>query len=319
MLTLFSTPKPFRGPIAAIQRNALRSWKLLHPDADVILFGDEEGAAEVSRELELRHEPSVERSRLGVSRADYMFLRAQEIARHNVLCYSNCDIVLTQDFLRALERLLAWRNAFLMVGRRWDTDITGPLDFSSNIWQEKIVACARTEGIQRFYHNIDYFAFTKGLYREMPPLVVGRVWWDHWMVGNALAQGAGVVDASEAVCAVHQNHDYSHHPEGMHGICHDEDAQRNFQLAGGHHHLRTIEDATFRLFPAGIQPNRFHWLAPTKRRMREVRTRVRGFVRTTFWHRLLNATRPLRHAIGLKQQNVPKALRRSERRHWMDQ
>src|SRR6266446_4177548 len=180
MLTFFSTPKPFRGHIGVIQRNALRSWKLLHPDADVILFGDEEGAAEVSNELELRHEPSVERGRLGVSRADYMFLRAQEITRHNLLCYSNCDIVLTQDFLRALERLLAWRNTLLMVGRRWDTDIAGPLDFSSNIWQEKIVARARTEGIQRFYHNIDYFAFTKGLYREMPPLVVGRVWWDQW-------------------------------------------------------------------------------------------------------------------------------------------
>ncbi len=65
MLTLFSTPKPFRGHNGIIQRNALKSWKLLHPDAEVILFGNEEGAEEICRELGLRYEPDVERSSLG--------------------------------------------------------------------------------------------------------------------------------------------------------------------------------------------------------------------------------------------------------------
>ncbi len=62
MLTLFSTPKPFRGHINIIQRNALESWRRLDPDAEIILFGDDEGAAEVCRELGLRHEPKVLRS-----------------------------------------------------------------------------------------------------------------------------------------------------------------------------------------------------------------------------------------------------------------
>ena len=65
MITIFSTPKPFRGHNGLIQRNALQSWKRLHPDVEVILFGDEEGAAEVCREIGLRHEPEIERSRLG--------------------------------------------------------------------------------------------------------------------------------------------------------------------------------------------------------------------------------------------------------------
>jgi hypothetical protein len=62
MLTFFSTPKPFIGHCNLIQRNALKSWTLLHSDAEVILFGDEEGAAEACRDLGIRHEPNVLRN-----------------------------------------------------------------------------------------------------------------------------------------------------------------------------------------------------------------------------------------------------------------
>jgi hypothetical protein len=82
MLTLFTTAKPFRGRDGIIQRNALKSWKLLRPDVEVILFGDEEGAEEIARELGLRHEPRVQRNEFGTKRLDTMFSRAQEIARH---------------------------------------------------------------------------------------------------------------------------------------------------------------------------------------------------------------------------------------------
>ena len=107
MLTLFSTPKPFRGHIAVIQRNALQSWKLLHPDADVILFGVDEGTAEICSELGLQHVADTSRSRLGTNRVDAMFQRAQEISRHDLLCYCNCDIVLTREFPEAVEKVKA--------------------------------------------------------------------------------------------------------------------------------------------------------------------------------------------------------------------
>lgn len=318
MITVFSTPKPFRGHDGVIQRNALESWKRLHPHVEVILFGNEEGAAEVCRDLGLRHEPETKRSRLGAPRADFMFQRAQDIARHDLLCYSNCDIILTQEFRQALERLLPWQNTFLMVGCRWDTDITEPINFSESAWEARILARAHSEGFRRFYYNIDYFAFKRGLYREMPGLVVGRAWWDHWMVWHALVQNAPVVDATQVVCAVHQNHDYSSHPQGMLGTWSDEDAQRNRELSGGR--KRTIEDATFCLTATEIRPNRFHWLAPAKRHVRSVRKTVRTLLRTRVWHPLLDKTRSLRHALGLRQ-DVLKPLRRrsTPRRHWLDQ
>src|SRR5208283_2512691 len=93
MLTLFTTAKPFTGHSAVIQRNALESWKRLHPDAEVILFGDDAGAAEICREMGLRHEPAIERRENGTKRLRSIFGRAQEIARHDILCYANCDII----------------------------------------------------------------------------------------------------------------------------------------------------------------------------------------------------------------------------------
>src|SRR6266478_8679291 len=104
MLTIFATPKPFEGHIKVIQRNAIQSWTLLHPDCEVILFGDEQVTAEVARELGIWHIPDVRRSKLGTKRLDCMFARAQEIARHDLLCYSNCDIILVQSFREAVVR-----------------------------------------------------------------------------------------------------------------------------------------------------------------------------------------------------------------------
>src|ERR1700691_5290164 len=123
MLTLFTTPKPFTGHSGIIQRNALKSWTLLRPDVEVILFGDEEAAAEASRELGIRHVAEVERTPEGAKYLRSFFGPAQRMARHDGLCYVNCDIILTSDFLDAVSNALAVRRRFLMVGRRWDTDI----------------------------------------------------------------------------------------------------------------------------------------------------------------------------------------------------
>src|SRR5579863_4060270 len=164
MLTLFTTPKPFVGHSAVIQRNALKSWKLLHPDIEIILFGDEEGASETALELGLRHEPWVQRDAKGNKRLDYLFQRAQSLAQSEVLCYVNCVMLLMQDFLVAVERVKAELPQFLIVGKRWDADITHPLEFYQSNWEPELRKFAHAEGAERSAAWIDYFAFTRGLY-----------------------------------------------------------------------------------------------------------------------------------------------------------
>ncbi len=238
-----------------------------------------------------------------------MFERAQQISTQSLLCYCNCDIILGQDFMRAMERTVAWSNRFLMVGRRWDTDITEPIDFAHGNWERSTRQLAIEKGFQRLYYNIDYFGFTRGIYKDIPALAIGRRWWDQWAVWKAAMEKAAVVDASDVVIAVHQNHDYSYHPQGMQGLWHSEDSERNFELAGGWGHLHTIEDATYRLTAAAIEPRRFYWMAPTRRAVRRVVKKVRDTARVRIWHPALEATRRVRHALGLRKPNVQVALR----------
>src|SRR6266436_2328419 len=131
-----------------------------------------------------------------------------------------------------------------MVGRRWDVEIWEPLDFSQANWQSRLQATALGRGRQRTEEWIDYFVFHRTLYgSSVPPFVLGRVHWDNWLLWKACDAGVPVVDASNAVIAVHQNHDYSYHPQGRAGVWNDAQAKWNHELAGGWRHLRTIADA----------------------------------------------------------------------------
>jgi hypothetical protein len=184
MITFFSTPKPFRGHIGIIQRNAIQSWKLVHPAAEVILFGDEEGAAEAARELGARHEPEVDRNSLGTPLLSSLFDRADRLARHARLCFLNADILLTGDFLAASERLANMHECSLMVGRRCDVNINEPWDFSKPDWDERLRSMAREHGKLRPPQWIDYFVFPRGLLSGQVPL-------DARAGGGCDARGAG--------------------------------------------------------------------------------------------------------------------------------
>ncbi len=294
MLTIFATAKPFRGHTGVIQRNALQSWKALDPGIEVILFGDDPGAAEAAREFGLRHEPHVDCNEWGTKRLDYLFARAQAIARREILCYINCDIILMQDFCHSLARVRAMHREFLLVGRRWDTDITEPLAFANLNWESDLHGLVSRRGRRRTAEWIDYFAFSRGLYgTDMPPFVL-RVFWDNWLVWKALDSGKPVIDASRAVMAVHQNHDYSYHPQGKAGVWTGEEAGRNAQLAGGWRHLRTIADATEALSPQELKPNVFRHFSAVKRYIRQAVRFLFYDVWHPVWFALLDFTRPLR-------------------------
>jgi hypothetical protein len=299
MITFFTSPKPFRGHIDVIQRNAIESWKRVHPSAEVILFGDEEGAGKAGLELDVRHVPYVKRNSFGTPYLAALVDGAQELTGNSLFCYINCDIILLSDFRAALERLPGLNSSFLMSGQRWDTDVTEPLDFSRPDWDAYIRQRALTANRQRPPRYIDYFVFSRGLYdRNTPPLVIGRAGFDNWMMWYARHSGARVVDATQVVVAVHQNHDYAHHPEGQKGIYEGEEARQNFAYMQGGRYA-TLENATHRFTAAGLKPNYRHWVVQAKRR-------TVGLC-STLWFALMGLTRPLRHRLGLRERGAPAA------------
>ena len=293
MLTIFSTAKPFRGHAEITQRNALKSWILLHPDCEVILFGNEPGTHEVAAELGIGHLPEVLRSEQGTVRLDYIFARAQEVARHDLLCYANCDIIFPQPFYKAAARVAAWSPKFLMVGRRWDTPVIRPLDFETSDWETRLRDLAVRSGKQQLPYAVDYFVFPRGLYSQVPPLAIGRSYWDHWLVWKARSMKVPVVDASADVFAIHQNHDFSHHPGGLEGVRLGPEARRNRALAGGQWHLYTIEHATHQLVDGSIKNKPGRWHVPI--------TSLLRIYSSQFWYWFLRATLNARHALGLYQ------------------
>jgi len=243
---------------------------------------------------------------------------AQAVAKHNLLAYVNCDILLFQDFRAATETTAARRGRFLMVGRRWDLDITTPLDFSDPALEMSLREQAARNGLQRAEMWIDYFVFPRNLYRDFPPLAIGRRYWDNWLIWKARDIRADVVDATPSVVAIHQNHDHAHHPQGVTGVLHSPESERNFKLAGGWKHLFTLKDAKYLLRRDTLQPSRSYWFAPTGRRLSRGWEKVRGFTRIHIWHPLLDATRPLRNAAGLRHQKVQIAKKKPVSSHELD-
>jgi hypothetical protein len=117
---------------------------------------------------------------------------------------------------------------------------------------------------------VDRLLFTRGIYRvELPPFVIGRVFWDNWLVWRALTSNFPVVDASAVVMAVHQNHDYGYHPQGKQVVFCGAEAGRNYELAGGWKHLRTIADASEVPRSDGLKSNRLRHWAAVKRYVRQ--------------------------------------------------
>lgn len=245
MLALFTIPKPFRGPLAQIQRNAIRSWMELRPACEVFLFGDDEGTAPLAREWGLRHVPEVLRNQEGTPLVPSLFEGVERLTGRPLFAYVNADIILLGDFLKAAEGVAMRKRRFLLTGRRWDLDWSSDLECSPG-WEERLRRQVAERGRPHPPTGTDYFVYPRGLYPSIPPFAIGRTAWDNWLLFAAWRAGAAVVDASEAVCAVHQNHDYSHAAQGAAGVWEGAEARRNLELAGGARHLFTLQDAAWR-------------------------------------------------------------------------
>ncbi len=254
MLTIFGAPKPFRDHIARIQRNAIRSWLALGSDVEVILLGAEEGLAEAAAEFGLPLIADIERNEQGTPLVSSIFAAAESAAQHDLLCYVNADILLLDDLLPAVEQVASAFDRFLLVGQRWDLEVNEALVFDRES-QRKLRGRLRRSATLHPPAGSDYFVFRKGGLDQMPPFALGRAGWDNWMIYAARAAGAPVVDASQAITAVHQQHDYSHLPGGQPHYRMPE-SEGNVRLAGGREMIFTLADANWRLDSEGLKRQR---------------------------------------------------------------
>ncbi len=256
-ITFFSAPKPFTNPhIAMIQRNAIKSWTLLK-DVEVILLGNETGLAEVAQEFGVKHFPNVKVNESGVPLISSMFEIVRDNSNSELLCIINADMILMDDFVEAAmecnsllsqkqKRASALQKKFVLLSQRWDYDITSPIDFA-NGWELKLRKNVEEQNQLHRPAGSDFFLFPKKCYQDIPDFTIGRAGWDNWMIYKARKENWAVIDCTPSMMIVHQNHDYSHLPNGKPHYEHPE-TNVNIQLAGGQANIRyTILDSSHQL------------------------------------------------------------------------
>jgi hypothetical protein len=234
-IAIVAAPKPFRGHTGVIQRNALRSWRALGAGVEIVLAGTVEGLDGIAGEIGASAIGDIAAGVDGPPRVDQLFAKARDATPADLLAYVNSDIILLPDWLQAVHRAAAaLAGDFLIVGRRIDTNIAQELDWRRNDEAARVAALARDHGRLAARVCKDYFVFPRESYRHVPAFTLGRAFWDNWMVHDAHARSAPVVDITSAATAIHQNHDYAHVPGGrLAAYLTSPGAKANRRLAGG--------------------------------------------------------------------------------------
>ena len=200
---------------AEIQQRALENWRLCFLDSRIITF---EGPLVPFREMVEKVERETDADFLMYANGDVLFEEG------NVLTQRRRDLAYTE--------ILSREKGFLLTGQRID-----------------ILA----DGTKRLHRpsGMDYFVFKRGMFRDLPRVLMGRAYCDSALVAYCLRKGIPVIDASFALRVEHQFHDYGHVKGGRTAIWQGEDARANKTANQLRDFGPHVLDATHTLLPDG--------------------------------------------------------------------
>ena len=255
-LTILTAPKPFTDShISIIQRNALKSWKMLGGDVKVIVLGDDSGIAGTADEMGLEHIPGVKCNEKGTPLVSSMLNLARKNSRSPFLAIVNTDIILFNDILKALDVVSKKFQKFLIIGQRWDLEILREIPQNGNAFSELQKEISERAALHPPMGS-DYFIFPRDCYQDVPDFAIGRAGWDNWFIFKSRFEGWPVVDATRDVTIVHQTHDYRHLPGGQPHYRLPE-TRKNVSLGGGEFTIFTMGDSQFEINEGKISKNKW--------------------------------------------------------------
>ena len=302
MLTIYTWPKSFEDPhIALIQRNAVRSWLLLTPKPAIFVFGEASGVAEYCAEFGLTHLKNSPENPIevidGTVRLRDMATRVEEVSKTQCYCFINADIVLTSSLMRALPKIAARFDRFLLGASPWDVNVRETLAFEPG-WEQALKQRAVEEDGLRRHFAADFFLYPRGFLARAPEVLIGRWYVDNGVMWFTRKIGAALVDGTSGIFTVHQNHDYKHLGKHAFDPSNTAGAHWNLNAIGGWKHNYSWNYATDHYTPDGIRPywagRAMHWLGVNPAGGRGGR-----FLADKLWTPLMRATGPLRRALGL--------------------
>lgn len=314
MITFITTAKPFRGNNGVHQINAIRSWKRLHSEIEILLCGDGAGYEDVVRRFDIIHLRDVKTTELGTPLVSSMFELAEKFGKHRRKVLINCDIILAEDFLTTFIEIERYLPIFLMVGQRWSVNIEnihkdGVAIFDRVGWVDDLCRQGRLFGC----HGIEYFAYTGFTWEAIPPFAVGRPRYDNWLIYHCLLHKIPVVDVTDFVTAFHQEHNYAHLAGGDEEFRGGIESRRNIALAKDLQYYCTIQDAQFRYTDGKLERN---WCRGDSERcvqvyqmlhpdFRMIRTRFGRFLLQAYFELIIRLTDKHKERIKLLVKFIP--------------
>jgi hypothetical protein len=247
MLTICCSPKPFVAEAAWNQINALRSWRAIHPNTEIVMFGAPYGASEAAAEVNAKLVPEVVASPSGAPSFNAMVAYADRHGQHDLIVYANCDILLNATLVQAMLLCREHYSRFLLVGERMDLAESVVIDIRYQGWIHTLSELAANSKLT--VHGptgADYFGFVRGMWTALPSVFMGRAMCDQALLHYCLRHHIPIIDGTLAVVNVHQYHDYRHVAGGRQQIFFGEERRYMAQAHGLHNSLPTITDANCR-------------------------------------------------------------------------
>ena len=197
-ISFITTPKP--GDDLPF-RNALGNWHAL--DAEVLVLDGNERQA---KELGYRHIVDCERGAFDLPYLNSMVNLARDQALGKFLVLTSDHLIFLSGLSSAIRLVSERFDEFFIVGRRYDLDLN-EIDYRGD-WKSTLWAVLQERGGIGSPAAKDYFIFPKSLEITIPPFLVGREWWDTWFVWYARQKHIPMIDATQLILGIHQNHKF---------------------------------------------------------------------------------------------------------------
>jgi len=238
-MTIISVPLPFEGVTDIRQRNAIRSWMLVEPRPEIVLFVDEKGTNEAAEEFGLCHVPDVDDNTVGDISIRSVFQLGDELATNDLIMFADTDVILMSDFAPVIDYIVKHHDDFTVCAGRWSARISTAIDFSSPEWEEQVHSAV----YKQHNYGSDFTIYRRGFFHDIPDFSIGQGYWDGWFMGHTLRRGAALINIADVCKVVHQDHGPSRWNKRPH-------KQRNRRLSGKH--VAWASDATVRLKPEDL-------------------------------------------------------------------
>lgn len=253
MFTIFTFPRPFQSPFNTPQLNAINSWKKIHKDIEIYLINDELNTA---KEFAIKNEIKCidgKFSKYGSPLLKDAIQSINSVAKNDVILFINTDIIYLDGIKRTMDIVLNNFDKYFIVGRRVDYDIDYKISFSDEDYKKKLITMYEN-GDMHGLSGLDYWIFPKNTFNEIPNFVIGKPGYDNWLLAESKRKSIPVIDASNTIRILHQNHYYPQKKSDSYKIEYDENLKKAGNLLGSLRNSDFVVDSSFLL----KKPNIFY-------------------------------------------------------------